>query len=1193
MKVYHIAVVLAPPSGASTVLCSASDLSSFSFYQRGSVGEFMSFMSKTVAERTAQGQRQSVQENNYVAHVYNRGGAEQLAGVIVTDQEYPVRPAFSLLTKVLDEFISKVPQSQFNNPSSISFPELNTYVQKYQDPSQADTIMRVQQELDETKIVLHKTIESVLQRGEKLDNLVDRSNALSAQSKMFYKTTKKPAYLNALTNKETLNDRYLFLERLLVLMSRLGDSTQDSEFLRKIGDEVQQFVIDLLYKDLPHPPSSYLSIAPPSNTAVASSSSPSAPIKYAFRSADGSDYNPLFPTLGKARTPYARSVPSAKFPPLSSLPDPGLVFDTLLRRDKFVEHPGGISSLFFAFADLVIHSIFNTDTKDWNINNASSYLDLSILYGSSDAEVDSVRRKDGTGRLWDDVFADGRLLLMPPASCALLVLLCRNHNYVADKILSINERRTFKDPKSLSDDDRAAQDTEIFQRARLVNSAYFVQIILGDYVGTILGLARDGRDWRLDPLMEMRQLNHEFAPRGEGNVVSVEFNLMYRWHATLSRKDSEWTEDVFHQYLGKDTDLSQVTPEEFHKAARSALKQTGSVKDWTFHGLKRVNGRFKDEDLAKVLLDATEWRAGAFKARGIPAAMRVIEILGIQQSRKWGACSLNEFRKFMGLKPYENFEQWNTDKEIAAAARSLYKHIDNLELHVGLQAEEAKLPGPGAGLCPGYTISRAILADAVCLTRGDRYLTVDFTPYNLTSWGYEDCQFNVADGSYGGMLTKLLFRTLPDHYEPRSAYAHFPFMEPSYMKKEVEKRDNKTGKKEVSKYVWERPPPARSTTVIGNYDGVQKVLQAEFVTGQERRLQGILNHSVPDTKLTQQLLFANRDEWSRYFVSATKTLIQSRSIKSPGQTVRYIDIVKDVVNVLPIKWICEEIAGLHIRDAPKRDHYTEQQYIKRFQDICRYVFLNTHPYHDWELRESSTQTYTYFKEDVQDDFKTFSSWISDRVSSLNEKDNSRKFLKQLWASRETKEPAELAASLFCEVVPTAAHFSQAIAHVINFYLDEGRDNDRAEIVALSSTHTPESQNKLVKYIHDALSDDPPVSGLYLIATRDSIVDGNRVAAGDRVFASLVEANKQRPQDQDGVYGMTEHGLLYNPLFTQIAPKVVATVFSLPGVKRAPGESGKLNRFVEDYRGAPLQQYVTYEGRTSPFPDSLLLQYHAA
>jgi synaptobrevin family protein YKT6 len=80
MKVYSLSVVLAPPSGPSSLLSSASDLSSFSFYQKGSVGEFLTFFSKTVAERTPQGQRQSVQENNYTAHVYNRGGAEQLAG---------------------------------------------------------------------------------------------------------------------------------------------------------------------------------------------------------------------------------------------------------------------------------------------------------------------------------------------------------------------------------------------------------------------------------------------------------------------------------------------------------------------------------------------------------------------------------------------------------------------------------------------------------------------------------------------------------------------------------------------------------------------------------------------------------------------------------------------------------------------------------------------------------------------------------------------------------------------------------------------------------------------------------------------------------------------------------------------------------------------------------------------------------
>lgn len=170
MKIYSLSIVQVPSSGASSLLTSASDLSSFSFYQKGSVGEFMQFFSKMVAERTAVGQRQSIQENNYIAHVYNRGGPEQLAGkefvesrqcskpclvaVVITDQEYPVRPAFSLLAKILDEFTSNVPQELYDNPSSISFPEIDSYVRKYQDPEQADPIMRVQAELDETKIIL-------------------------------------------------------------------------------------------------------------------------------------------------------------------------------------------------------------------------------------------------------------------------------------------------------------------------------------------------------------------------------------------------------------------------------------------------------------------------------------------------------------------------------------------------------------------------------------------------------------------------------------------------------------------------------------------------------------------------------------------------------------------------------------------------------------------------------------------------------------------------------------------------------------------------------------------------------------------------------------------------------------------------------------------------------------------------------
>ncbi|GAA5854562.1 hypothetical protein JCM3766R1_006077 [Sporobolomyces carnicolor] len=206
MKILSIQLLDTQPGQPAIAVAAAQDLSSFSFYQRGAIGEFMNFFSRTVAERTPSGQRQSVQENSYTAHAYSRQ-SDHLTGVLITDQEYPVRVAFSLLNKILDEFTTKIPRSTWQQRategrnsgagakqvlvSSQEYPELAQYVQKYQDPRQADSIMKVQQELDETKIILHKTIESVLERGEKLDSLVDKSAALSASSKSFYKTAKK------------------------------------------------------------------------------------------------------------------------------------------------------------------------------------------------------------------------------------------------------------------------------------------------------------------------------------------------------------------------------------------------------------------------------------------------------------------------------------------------------------------------------------------------------------------------------------------------------------------------------------------------------------------------------------------------------------------------------------------------------------------------------------------------------------------------------------------------------------------------------------------------------------------------------------------------------------------------------------------------------------------------------------------
>ncbi|KAK2512404.1 Ykt6 [Columba guinea] len=165
------------------LLKAAYDVSTFSFFQRASVQEFMTFTSQLIVERSQPGSRASVKEQEYLCHVYVR--TDGLAGVVIADTEYPQR--------VLDEFSRTVSRTEWpsGSPATITYTALDGYLSKYQNPRDADPMTRVQAELDETKIILHNTMESLLERGEKLDDLVSKSEVLGAQSKAFYKTARK------------------------------------------------------------------------------------------------------------------------------------------------------------------------------------------------------------------------------------------------------------------------------------------------------------------------------------------------------------------------------------------------------------------------------------------------------------------------------------------------------------------------------------------------------------------------------------------------------------------------------------------------------------------------------------------------------------------------------------------------------------------------------------------------------------------------------------------------------------------------------------------------------------------------------------------------------------------------------------------------------------------------------------------
>uniref|UniRef100_A0A1D1ZGS6 VAMP-like protein YKT61 n=1 Tax=Anthurium amnicola TaxID=1678845 RepID=A0A1D1ZGS6_9ARAE len=198
MKITALLVMKSSGSGEASssgqsdpvVLANATDVSHFGYFQRSAAREFILFVGRTVAKRTPPSQRQSVQHEEYKVHCYNRNG---LCALAFMDDHYPVRSAFSLLNKVLDEYQRSYGESWRTIQADVSQPwsYLNEALANFQDPAEADKLLKIQRDLDETKIILHKTIDSVLARGEKLDSLVEKSSDLSAASQMFYKQAKK------------------------------------------------------------------------------------------------------------------------------------------------------------------------------------------------------------------------------------------------------------------------------------------------------------------------------------------------------------------------------------------------------------------------------------------------------------------------------------------------------------------------------------------------------------------------------------------------------------------------------------------------------------------------------------------------------------------------------------------------------------------------------------------------------------------------------------------------------------------------------------------------------------------------------------------------------------------------------------------------------------------------------------------
>ncbi|KAL1837455.1 hypothetical protein VTK73DRAFT_4693 [Phialemonium thermophilum] len=254
---------------------------------------------------------------------------------------------------------------------------------------------------------------------------------------------------------------------------------------------------------------------------------------------------------------------------------------------------------------------------------------------------------------------------------------------------------------------------------------------------------------------------------------------------------------------------------------------------------------------------------------------------------------------------------------------------------------------PGVGIAPTYTVSRVVLSDAVCLVRGDRHYTTDYSPRNLTNWGYNEVQYDLAV-NHGCVFYKLFLRAFPDHFKPDSVYAHYPMVTPA---------ENRRILTDLGRaHLFDFAPPAAipPRVEVTSYGGARYVLENQdkyrvtwhegltFLMdagGARFMLSGDTAFHAAQRRCMHGLLY--REGW-RPHVRAF--------YREPS---RQVDIVRDVGNLAHVHFAAR-VLGLPLKTArTPRGVYTEHELYAVLAIIFVCIFFDLDPAKSFPLRQAA------------------------------------------------------------------------------------------------------------------------------------------------------------------------------------------------------------------------------------------------
>ena len=191
--IYILALLYKGNNNSVFFLSKETKMTDFNWFQRKYVREFMTFSCRECIK--AMDKDKFITFNHELEKIkYNIYGFtlnHKLYCAMITNDKYPAQLCKGIGIDLLKNFVKSYPKFETTKDINMPYKRIKSDIIHYEKSSQFDKMEKIQKDIEEVKGIMIQNIDKILEKGEKLDELVEKSNDLSQQSKMFYKQANK------------------------------------------------------------------------------------------------------------------------------------------------------------------------------------------------------------------------------------------------------------------------------------------------------------------------------------------------------------------------------------------------------------------------------------------------------------------------------------------------------------------------------------------------------------------------------------------------------------------------------------------------------------------------------------------------------------------------------------------------------------------------------------------------------------------------------------------------------------------------------------------------------------------------------------------------------------------------------------------------------------------------------------------